>query len=252
MATTKKLENKIALVTGGNSGIGLATAELFREQGAKVIITARTKESFEKAKNEFGDKFDIVKTDVSKLTELDNLFGHIKEKYRKLDVLFANAGVALFRPTSDSNEEFFDSQFNTNVKGLYFSVQKAIPLLSTGSSVILNASVVASKGVAGASVYAATKAAVRSLARSWTAEFLPDQIRFNVLSPGPIETPIYAKLGMPKEHLDAFAADMTSKLPARRFGTAQEMAQVALFLASKDASFINGADIAADGGFGQV
>lgn len=247
-----KLANKVALVTGGNSGIGLATAKLFKDQGAKVIITARSQKTFEQAVQEYGAVFDVVQTDVSKPAELDRLYAHIKQKYGKLDVLFANAGVALFAPTTEVTPEFFDNQFNTNVRGLYFTVAKALPILSAGSSVVLNASVVSTKGFAGGSVYAATKAAVRSFARTWTAEIPATQARFNVLSPGPIETPIYAKLGMPADHLTAFADGMKASVPAKRFGTADEMAKVALFLASDDSSFIMGADIVADGGYGQV
>ena len=248
----KKLENKVALITGGNSGIGLATAELFRAEGATVIVTARSNETFQKAKAELGAKFDVVQADVSDPKQLDQLFAGIKTKYGKIDVLFANAGIAQFRPTSDVDEAHFDTQFDTNVRGLYFTVQKAIPLLRGGSSVILNASVVQLKGIPGASVYAATKAAVRSFARTWTAEIPADVARFNVLSPGPIETPIYGKMGLSAEQKDAFAADTVSKLPAKRFGTADEMAKVALFLASEDSSYVRGADIFADGGLGQV
>lgn len=243
-----KLVNKVALVTGGNSGIGLATAKLYKEQGAQVIITARSKETFEKAKLELGTHFDVVQTDVSKDEDLERLYTHIKTKYGKLDVLFANAGVAHFAPTSEVTSDFFDNQFNTNVKGLFFTVAKALPLLSPGSSVVLNASVVASKGFPGASVYASTKAAVRSFARTWTAEIPVSDVRFNVLSPGPIETPIYDKLNMPEESRVALAGS----LPIKRFGSAEEMAKVALFLASDDSSYICGAEIMADGGFGQV
>lgn len=242
------LANKIALITGGNSGIGLATAKLYKEQGAQVIITARSKETFEKAKLELGTHFDVIQTDVSKNEDLDRLYAHIKTKYGKLDVLFANAGIAYFSPTSEVTSDFFDNQFNTNVKGLFFTVAKALPLLSPGSSVVLNASVVASKGFPGASVYASTKAAVRSFARTWTAEIPVSDVRFNVLSPGPIETPIYDKLNMPEENRIA----MASTLPIKRFGSAEEMAKVALFLASDDSSYICGAEIMADGGFGQV
>jgi NAD(P)-dependent dehydrogenase (short-subunit alcohol dehydrogenase family) len=248
----KKLENKIALVTGGNSGIGLATAQLYKQQGATVIITARSKATYELAQKEYGTHFDVVQTDVSKTEELDRLYSHIKAKYGKLDIVFANAGVAIFLPTSDVTPEFFDNQFNTNVKGLYFTVAKALPLLNKGSSVVLNASVVAGKGIAGASVYSATKAAVRSLARTWTAEIPVEQTRFNVLSPGPVETPIYQKMGMNGQQMDGFKQGMSSVVPAKRFGTAQEMASVALFLASSDSAYIAGADILADGGLGNV
>lgn len=248
----RKIENKIALVTGGNSGIGLATAQLFKEEGAKVIITARSKATFEKAQAELGSLFDIVQTDVSQPADLDRLYSHIKSKYGKLDILFANAGIAQFRPTSDVDSDHFDSQFNTNVKGLYFTVAKALPLLNDGSSVILNASVAANKGIAGSSVYSATKAAVRSFARSWTAEIPFNKARFNVLSPGPIETPIFNKMGMSAEQIDAFSSGIIATLPARRFGKASEMASVALFLASSDSSYLFGSDIFADGGLGQI
>ncbi len=248
----KKLENKVALITGGNSGIGLATAWLFKEHGAKVIITARSKETFDKAQQEYGKSFDVIQADVSKLEEIDRLYSQVKNKYGKLDVLFANAGVATFAPTALIDEAFFDNQFNVNVKGLYFTVAKALPLLNKGSKVVLNASVVSNKGMYGASVYAATKAAVRSFARTWTAEIPVDDVRFNVLSPGPIETPIYSKMGMPQDQIDSFSAQIIANIPIKRFGTSEEMAKVALFLASDDSSFICGADILADGGFGQI
>ncbi len=247
-----KLNGKIALITGGNSGIGLATAKLFKAEGAKVIITARSAETFKAAKAELGTQFDVVQTDVSDTKQLTALYSHIHSTYGGLDILFANAGVALFRPTLESDEAFFDNQFDTNVRGLYFTVAKALPILKKGSKVVLNASVVAIKGMPGASVYAATKAAVRSLARSWTAEIPVENVRFNVLSPGPIETPIYGKMGMPAEQVAGFSDHMKSMVPAHRFGSAEEMAKVALFLSSDDSSYIAGADILADGGFGNV
>ncbi len=248
----KKLNGKVAVITGGNSGIGLATAKTFLDNGAKVVITARSKDTYAKAKAEFGDNFSVIQTDVSKVEDLDRLYSEVKTKYGKIDILFANAGVALFKPTLEIDPAFFDNQFNTNVRGLFFTVAKALPLMNEGSSVILNASVVSSKGIAGASVYSATKAAVRSFARSWTAEIPVSKVRFNVLSPGPIETPIYSKMGMAAADVAAFGEHMMGMVPAKRFGTAQEMANVALFLASKDSSYIAGADIMADGGYSQV
>lgn len=243
-----KLANKVALVTGGNSGIGLATAKLFKEQGARVIITARSNETFAKAKAEYGSLFDVVQADVSNVAELDRLYAHIKATYGKFDVLFANAGVAIFAPTTEVTPEFFDNQFNTNVKGLYFTVAKALPLLNPGSSVVLTASVVASKGFAGSSVYSATKAAVRNFARSWTAEIPVSDVRFNVLSPGPIETPILDKMGLPEGAAHSFGESTSIK----RLGRADEMAKAALFLASDDSSYVVGAELMADGGLGQV
>lgn len=250
--SNQKLSGKVALVTGGNSGIGLATAKLYKEQGATVVVTARSQETFQLAHKELGQFFDVVKADVRKLEDLDSLYGHIKTKYGKFDILFANAGVALFQPTSASDPEFFDTQFDTNVRGLFFTVQKALPLLNKGSSVVLNASVVSQKGVVNGSVYAATKAAVRSFARSWTAEIPVSDVRFNVISPGPIDTPIFAKTGMDKATTAAFAEKMMAVVPAHRFGKPEEMAKVALFLASDDSSYVVGAEIFADGGYGQV
>jgi NAD(P)-dependent dehydrogenase (short-subunit alcohol dehydrogenase family) len=243
-----KLANKVALVTGGNSGIGLATAKLFKEQGAKVIITARSAETYEKARIEYGTQFDVVQADVSKLGDIDRLYDHVKTKYGKFDILFANAGIAGFAPTSEVTPEFFDNQFNTNVKGLYFTVAKAIPLLNKGSTVVLTASVVASKGFVGSSVYSATKAAVRNFARSWTAEFPVSDVRFNVLSPGPIQTPIFEKMGLPA----ADAAHFGDSTPVKRMGLPEEMAKAALFLASDDSSYVVGAELMADGGLGQI
>lgn len=246
-----KLKGKVALITGGNSGIGLACAKLFKEEGAQVIITASSPNTFEQAKKEFGNQFDIVETDVRNLNSLDNLYDHIKRKYSGLDILFANAGIAKFISTTEVDEDFYDTQFDINVRGLYFTVAKAIPLLKPNSSVILNASAVSTKGFAGASVYAATKAAVRSLARSWTAEFL-DQIRFNTVSAGAIETPLFGKAGMSEDELKELVEHVVASTPAKRFGTAREVANLVLFLASDDSSYSYGADYATDGGFAQV
>jgi len=247
-----KLKNKIALITGGNSGIGLATAQLFKAEGAQVIITARSKETFERAQKEYGAHFDVIQADVSKLTELDSLYSQIKKKYGRLDVLFANAGIAHFAPTIETTPEFFDNHFNTNVKGLYFTVQKALPLLSKGSTVVVNASVVSLKGFPGSSVYSATKAAVRSFVRTWTAEIPIDQVRFNVLSPGPVNTPIFDKMGMPQAQKDQTVEQMGAMTPMKRVGRPEEMANVALFLASQDSSYVAGVELFADGGFGQI
>lgn len=243
-----KLDNKIALITGGNSGIGLATAKLFKEEGGRVIITARSDETFKKAKAEYGEIFDVVQVDVSKPAEIDKLYAHVKKTYGKFDVLFANAGIAAWKPTQEVDEKFFDDHFNTNVKGLFFSVSKALPLLNPGSTVVLTSSVVSIKGFANNSVYSATKAAVRSFARTWTAEIPVDQVRFNVLSPGPIETPIQDKMGM----TDEMKQGLASMMPIKRQGQPEEMARAALFLASSDSSYVVGNDLFADGGYGQI
>ena len=248
----KKLEGKIAVITGGNSGIGLATADLFKTEGATVVITARTKETFSQAKKELGDKFDIIQTDVIEMSDIENLYKQIKSRHGKIDILFANAGIAHFLPTEQVDEAFYDRQFDTNVKGLYFTVAQSLPLLSQGAKIVLNASTVATMGLPGSSVYAATKAAVRCFARAWATELAPRQIRVNVVSPGPVETPIYAKMKMGEEQMKEFSTFILNSVPLRRFASADELARTVLFLASDDSSFMTGAELVADGGFGQV
>lgn len=253
MATTdKKLANKVAVITGGNSGIGLATAKLYHEQGAKVVITARSEESFNAAKSEYDSVFDIVKTDVRKDSELKALAEHVKSKYGKIDILFANAGVAHFIPLNEITEENFHLHFDTNVKGVLFAVKHFQPLFNEGASVIINTSAVATKGLAAGTIYSATKAAARSLARTLSAELVGQKVRVNTIAPGPVETPIYEKMGMTKEQLDGFAQQIASITPMARFAQAEEMAKVALFLGSDDSSYLLGAEIVADGGFSQL
>lgn len=244
----QKLSNKVALITGGNSGIGLATAKLFKEQGAEVIITASSQKTYEKAKLEYGSVFDVVQADVSKNEELDQLFAHIKSKYGKFDILYANAGVSGWRATSEVTPEYFDQQFNINTRGLFFTVQKALPLMNKGSHVVLTASSAGVKGVPGAVVYSATKAAVRSMARTWTAEIPVADVRFNVVSPGPIQTPMFDNMGFK----EAEVAGLLAMIPAKRVGAPEEIAKVVLFLSCEDSSYIAGHDIFADGGIASV
>jgi NAD(P)-dependent dehydrogenase (short-subunit alcohol dehydrogenase family) len=248
----KTLEGKIAVITGGNSGIGLATAKLFHQAGAKVAISGRNQSSLDAAAKEIGPGVVTVRSDVSKLRDLDTLFDVVAKKLGRIDVLFANAGIARFAPVSDVSEDAYDETFDINVKGVFFTVQKAIPFLNDNASVILNTSFVNQAGVPTTSVYAASKAAVRSLARSISAELASRGIRVNVVSPGPIATPIYGKLGLPKEAVDAFAASIVSQVPLKRFGTPEEVAQTALFLASTASSYITGVELGVDGGLGQV
>ena len=188
-----KLAGKIAIVTGGNSGIGLATAQLFAKEGAQVVITGRRKDELDKATAQIGHNAVGIQGDVAKLGDLDRLYAEVKSKFKKIDVLFANAGLIEMQPLGSITEASFELQFGVNVKGLLFTVQKALPLMGAGSSIILNSSVVNSKGVAGMGVYSATKAAVRSFARTWTSDLKGKNIRVNVVSPGPIETPIFGK-----------------------------------------------------------
>jgi NAD(P)-dependent dehydrogenase (short-subunit alcohol dehydrogenase family) len=248
----KRFEGKTAVITGGNSGIGLATAKLFHEEGAKVAISGRDQKTLDEAVKAIGGDTLAVKADVSKPADIDKLFAQVSAKFGKIDALFANAGIAKFAPAGDSSEQLFDETFNINVKGLYFTLQKALPLLNDNAGVVLNASVVGTKGYPGTSIYSATKAAVRSLARTFAAELVDRGIRVNVVSPGPIETPILAKGGLPQEAQDQFAADIKTRVPMKRFGTPEEVGHAVLFLASSEASYITGVDLNVDGGTGQI
>ena len=248
----KRFEGKVAVVTGGNSGIGLATAKLFHDEGAKVAISGRDQKTLDDAVKIIGNGTLAIKADVSKLADLDKFYAEISSKLGKIDALFANAGVAKFAPVTDSNEQLFDENFDINVKGLYFTLQKAIPHLNDGAGVVLNSSVANAKGTPGASVYAATKAAVRSFARTFGGELVGRGIRVNAVSPGPIKTPIFGRTGLPKEAIDGFAEMITSTNPMKRFGTPEEVGHAVLFLASSDASYITGVDLGVDGGAGQI
>ncbi len=247
-----RLTGKVAVVTGGNSGIGLATAQRFHEEGARVVISGRDQKTLDQAVKTIGGDIIAIRADVSKLGDLDRLYKTVADKFGKIDVLFANAGIAKFAPVNDSTEILFDEVFDVNVKGVYFTIQKALPLLNDGASIIINSSVVNETGAAGASVYAATKAAVRSFARTLTTELVDRGIRINVVSPGPITTPIFGRTGLPQEQVDEFARDIVSKVPMKRFGKPEEVADAVLFLATPESSYITGVDINVDGGMGQV
>ncbi|MFZ0321463.1 MAG: SDR family oxidoreductase [Candidatus Sulfotelmatobacter sp.] len=248
----KRFEGKSVVITGGNSGIGLATAKLFHAEGAKVTISGRDQKTLDEAVKTIGAGTLAVKADVSKPADISNLFAQVSAKFGKIDALFANAGIAKFAPAGDSSEQLFDETFNINVKGLYFTLQKALPLLNDNAGIVLNASVVGTKGYPGTSIYSATKAAVRSLARTFAAELVDRGIRVNVVSPGPIETPILGKGGLPQEAQDQFAADIKTRVPMKRFGTPEEVAHAVLFLASSEASYITGVELNVDGGTGQI
>ena len=247
-----KLEEKIALITGGNSGIGLATAKQFVNEGAYVFITGRREPELAAAVKEIGSNVTAVQGDVSNLGDLDRLFAQIKREKGRLDIVFANAGVATYAPFGTITEEHYDSIFNINVKGLLFTVQKALPLLPDGASVILNASIVASKGFSSNSVYSATKAAVRSFARTWTTDLKDRHIRVNAVRPGPIETPglnnLLASSGAGEERLKM----LSNNVPLGRLGTPDEIAKAVVFLASDDSSYVTGTELFVDGGFAQV
>ena len=247
-----KLEGKVAVVTGGNSGIGLATAKEFKEQGARVVITGRDQKTLDDARRELGDDVLAVRSDTSSLTDIDSLFAVVKEKFGQIDVLFVNAGVGKFLPLQSVTEEFFDSIMDINFKGAYFTIQKALPLLNDNASIVLNASINAYIGMPNSSVYAASKAALITLARTLSAELVDRNIRVNVVSPGPVRTPIFGKLGMPAEALDETLRNIQAQVPMKRFGRPEEIAKAVLFLASDDSSFLLGTEIVADGGMSQM
>jgi NAD(P)-dependent dehydrogenase (short-subunit alcohol dehydrogenase family) len=247
-----RLKGKVAVITGGNSGIGLATAKRLQEEGAKVVISGRSKKTLDEAVKTIGNGVLAIQADVSQLDELDKLYGEISKKLGKIDVLFVNAGVAKFAPLADTSEGAYDEQFGTNVKGAYFTIQKALPLLNDGASIILNTSVVGSKGNIATSAYSATKAALRSLARTAAAELVGRGIRVNAVAPGPIVTPIFEKTGLSKEAIDEWSKQILERVPMRRFGQPEEVAATVAFLASEDASYITGVEINVDGGAGQI
>ena len=247
-----KLEGKIALITGGNSGIGLATAKQFVNEGAYVFITGRRDPELVAAVKEIGRNVTGVQGDVSNLGDLDRLFAQIKQEKGRLDVVFANAGVAAYAPFGKITEEYYDSIFNVNVKGLLFTVQKALPLLPDGASIILNASIVGSKGFSANSVYSATKAAVRSFARTWTTDLKDRRIRVNAVSPGLTDTPGLRELLASAETGQQRLKMLSNSVPLGRVGTPDEIAKAVVFLASDDSSYITGTELFVDGGMAQV
>src|SRR5271170_7383789 len=247
-----KHEGKVAVVTGGNSGIGLATAQRLAAEGAYVFITGRRQAELDAAVKLIGKNVTGVQGDVSNLADLDRLYATVKQQKGRVDILFANAGLGEFAPLGAITEAHYDKTFNANVKGLLFTVQKALPLFTNGGSIILNASIVSSKGNPAMSVYSATKAAVRSFARNWTLDLKDRKIRVNAVSPGPIETPGLNGLGKNAEETAQFKAAMVSAVPMGRLGTSDEIAKVVSFLASDDSSFITGIELFVDGGMAQI
>jgi NAD(P)-dependent dehydrogenase (short-subunit alcohol dehydrogenase family) len=247
-----KLEHKIALITGGSSGIGLAAAKRFVNEGAYVFITGRREPELAAALREIGRNVTAVRGDVANLDDLDRLFAQIKREKGRLDIVFANAGFAEYAPLGTITEELYDSIFDVNVKGLLFTVQKALPLLPDGASIVLNASIVASKGLPANSVYSATKAAVRSFARTWTTDLKERRIRVNAVSPGAIDTPGLETLLASSEVGQQRRKTLSNTVPLGRFGTPDEIARAVVFLASDDSSYITGTELFVDGGFAQV
>ena len=247
-----KLEGKIAVITGGNSGIGLATAKRFVSEGANVFIFGRRQNEIDAGVSEIGKNVIGIQGDVSNLADLDRLFDIVKDQKGHLDILFANAGIAQFAPLGEISEEHFDKIFRINVKGLLFTVQKALPILEEGGSIILNASIGSSKGVGGSSVYSATKAAVRSFARTWTVDLRDRKIRVNAISPGPIDTPIFSSITQNKEQSELFKKNIVNAVPMKRMGSPDEVAKVVSFLASDESSYVTGIELFVDGGLAQI
>jgi NAD(P)-dependent dehydrogenase (short-subunit alcohol dehydrogenase family) len=248
----KRLEGKVAVVTGGNSGIGLAAAKRLQEEGARVAISGRSTQTLGEAVKSIGNGVLAVQADVAKLGDIDRLYQNVMQKLGRIDVLFVNAGIGSFAPLTETSEALYDEVFDIDMKGAYFTIQKSLPYFNDGGSIILNASVVDRKGMPGTSVYSAAKAALRSLARTAAAELVERGIRVNAVSPGPILTPIFDRGGLPKEERQDIIARLVDAVPMKRLGKPEEVASVVAFLASEDASYITGEEINVDGGMGQI
>jgi len=248
----KRLEGKIAVVTDGNSGIGLATAKLLAQEGAKVAISGRDQPTLTAAVKEIGGDTIGIRADISKPEDLDALFTQVVKAFGKVDILFANAGVAKFAAIGDTTEAIFDEIFDINVRGTFFTVKKSLAHLNDGAAIVLNTTFADRVGLPGSSVYAASKAALRSFVRVAAAELVGRGIRVNAVSPGPIATPIFGKLGMTKEGVDELAGAILGRVPMKRLGAGEDVANAVVFLASSQASYITGVELNVDGGAGQV
>jgi NAD(P)-dependent dehydrogenase (short-subunit alcohol dehydrogenase family) len=249
----KRLEGKVAVVTGGNNGIGLASAQRLYQEGARVAISGRNQKALDDAVKLIGSDVLAVKSDVSKSEDLDKLFAAVSKKFGKIDVLFANAGIYKFAPFDKTSEALYDELFDINARGVYFTIQKALPHLNDGASIIINTSIAGQVGLPLGSAYAATKAALRSFTRSLAASLVDRKIRVNAVSPGPINTPAgFERTGLSQEQLDQLVKEILGKVPMKRVGEPSEIAGAVAFLASSDASFMTGAEIPVDGGLGQI
>lgn len=247
-----RLKGKTAVITGGNSGIGFATAELFLQEGARVVITGRRATAVNEAVEKLGDGASGIVSDAGKMEDIKELPQKIAALTKTVDILFANAGVGLFAPFDKVTEELFDSNLDINFKGVFFTIQGLLPLIPEGGSIILNSTILVHSGLETASAYAASKGALLSLNKTLAIELAARGIRVNSISPGPISTPIYSKMGMPDDMLQSFAAGVQAKIPMKRFGEARDVAQVALFLATGESSFLTGSEISVDGGKSQT
>jgi NAD(P)-dependent dehydrogenase (short-subunit alcohol dehydrogenase family) len=250
---TKRLDGKTGVITGGNSGIGLATAQRFVDEGAYVFITGRRQSELDVAVKQIGkNNVTGVQGDVSNVADLDRLYDTVKQQKGRIDVLFANAGIIELAPLGSITESHFDKIFNINVKGLLFTVQKALPLFQDGGSIILTGSIGGSKGYEGSSVYSATKAAIRSFARAWTIDLKHHKIRVNAISPGPIDTPMTSSMVQSEELGEQLKTNLVSAVPLGRMGNPDEVAKAVSFLASDDSSYVTGTELFVDGGMAQI
>jgi NAD(P)-dependent dehydrogenase (short-subunit alcohol dehydrogenase family) len=249
---TRTLDDKVAVITGGNSGIGLATARLFAREGAHVVITGRDAATLAEARDEIGEGALAIRSDAASLDDIDRLIAAVAQRFGRIDVLFLNAGIALFSPFEQVTTKVFDEHFGINVRGPYFTIQRALPLLTPGSTIIFNGASNSQLGLPLTSAYAATKAAVRSLARTLSAELVGRGIRINVISPGPVKTPIFQRLGIPAEQVSARLEQIIEMTPMHRLAEPEEIAKSVLFLASADAAFYLGAELVADGGIREL
>jgi len=247
-----RLNNKVAVITGGNSGIGLATATAFINEGAKVVIFGRDQATLDTAVAALGANAFAVKGDVTSDADLDRLYATTQQRFGKVDVIFANAGIAEFAPLEQVTDDHYNKVFDINVKGTLKTVQRALGALNDHASIILTTSVSDQKGLPGMTVYAATKAAVRSFARTFSAELIGRGIRVNAISPGPVATPIFARAGMSAEQIDGLEVELTDKIPMQRFGETREIADAVVFLASSESSYVVGAELVVDGGMTQL
>jgi len=249
---SQRFKDKVAVVTGGNSGIGLATAKAFTREGAKVAITGRSDSTLKAAQKELGPDVLVIKADMSRVSEIAAAMTRIKERFGRIDALFVNAGIGRFVPFEEVTEEFYDETMATNLKGAFFTIQKAVPLLSRGAAVVLNASINAHMGMPGSSVYGASKAAVVNLAKTLSADLLQRGVRVNVVSPGPVTTPILDRMGLPEEQTRQLKERITEQVPLKRFGHPDEIAAAVLYLSSSESAFVVGTELVVDGGMIQL